>query len=135
MKGIYCLVISVKKNIKIKVGALGKINFKKGYYVYVGSAQNNIEKRISRHYSKEKKLHWHIDYLLMNKNVKIEDTYYKEAPKKEECRIARFFSEVETPIKNFGSSDCNCKSHLFRLESIEKIYEKLENEKNYNTFR
>jgi len=41
MKGAYCLVIELKKNSSIKIGALGTIKFKKGLYCYVGSALNN----------------------------------------------------------------------------------------------
>ena len=48
------MIINVRKDIKERIGALGKINFKKGKYVYVGSAQNNLEKRIARHLSKDK---------------------------------------------------------------------------------
>ena len=121
MKGIYCLVINVKKIIELKIGALGKIKFKKGMYVYVGSAQNNLKKRIQRHLSKNKKLRWHIDYLLKNKNVKIEKTVYKKACKEEECKTAYLFSKFDRLIKNFGSSDCNCHSHLFKLISLKNL--------------
>ncbi len=55
MKGVYCLIIKVKTDIIQKIGALGKIKFDKGIYVYVGSAQNNLKKRIKRHLSKNKK--------------------------------------------------------------------------------
>ncbi|MFB6215830.1 MAG: DUF123 domain-containing protein, partial [Candidatus Aenigmatarchaeota archaeon] len=44
------------------MGALGKIDFRQGVYVYVGSAMNSVEKRLERHFSDNKKMHWHIDY-------------------------------------------------------------------------
>ncbi|MEM4245277.1 MAG: GIY-YIG nuclease family protein [Candidatus Nanoarchaeia archaeon] len=118
MKGIYILIINVRKNITLKVGALGKIYFKKGRYAYVGSAQNNIKKRIQRHLSKNKKKTWHIDYLLANSNVKVESVHYKKAKKYEECRIAHLLTSVEQSIKGFGSSDCKCHSHLFMIKII-----------------
>jgi len=121
MKGIYCLIIKVKTDITPKIGALGKIRFKKGIYVYTGSAQNNLEKRIKRHLSKKKKLKWHIDYLLKNNFVKIERVLYKKAKKPGECRIVNKLTKTEIPIKKFGCSDCNCKSHLFKLKSL-KIF-------------
>ena len=121
MKGIYCLIINIKKDSKIKIGALGRLKFKKGKYVYVGSAQNNLEKRIKRHLAKKKKLKWHIDYLLKNSNIKIEKAVYKKAPKSQECKIACLFSKFEQPINNFGSSDCNCKAHLFKLKSFKNL--------------
>ena len=45
MKGIYILLIEIDKNIKIEIGSLGKINFYKRIYSYIGSAQNNLEKK------------------------------------------------------------------------------------------
>jgi len=121
MKGIYCLIIDIKKNISPIIGALGKILFKKGKYVYVGSAQNSIEKRVDRHFSKNKKIKWHIDYLLSNPIVKIEKALYKKAGREQECKIACFFNKSEKPIKDFGCSDCSCYSHLFRLKSLKSL--------------
>ena len=119
MKGSYFLVININKGSTLKIGALGTIDFPKGSYVYVGSAMNNLEKRIQRHLSEKKKKHWHIDYLLDSKNAEIEKAFKKESPQKEECKVAHFFSERFPSIKNFGSSDCNCKSHLFVLGVFE----------------
>ncbi len=115
MKGIYLLLIEVKKNIFIKVGKLGKIKFNKGKYIYVGSAQKNLEKRIKRHFKKNKNKFWHIDYLLANKNVKIKNVFYELAKKERECAIAQLISKYAKPIENFGSSDCKCKSHLYQI--------------------
>lgn len=63
MKGCYCLVIKNDETTKIKIGKLGRLDFKKGYYVYVGSAMNRLESRLKRHLSNKKKMHWHVDYL------------------------------------------------------------------------
>lgn len=115
MKGIYVLVISVSKDITVKVGALGNVSFVKGLYAYVGSAQNGLEKRISRHLRKAKRRFWHIDYLLGNRHAKIVDVFYKEADKSKECRVARKLSKRAVPVVNFGCSDCGCVSHLFML--------------------
>jgi len=46
MKGTYTLLIKVPKNIEVRIGRLGKINFNRGFYAYVGSALNCLEKRI-----------------------------------------------------------------------------------------
>ena len=120
MKGTYCLVIELKKDSSIKTGALGRIEFKKGLYCYVGSALNNLEKRVQRHFSKKKKLHWHIDYLLMNKNTSIKKVFYKESKNKEECKIAEFVLKNSTSsIAGFGCSDCKCKSHLFIIKTCD----------------
>ncbi len=121
MKGIYILIISISRDTKIKVGTLGEINFERGTYAYVGSAQNNLEKRIARHKSKNKKLRWHIDYLTTNKFTKIVKVLYKKAGKSEECRTAKKLIKTEIPIKNFGSSDCDCESHLFKIDTLPSL--------------
>jgi Uri superfamily endonuclease len=121
MKGCYILVIEIEKDKKIKIGKR-EIYFKKGYYAYVGSAMNGIEKRLERHLRKEKRKKWHIDYLL--EKGKIKKIFYKESKFKEECNIARRFNSFEF-IPKFGSSDCRCKSHLFYANSIEDFFEVL----------
>ncbi len=118
MKGSYVLVIENKKDQNIQIGKLGNIFFKKGFYAYVGSALNGLEQRINRHKRTDKKLHWHIDYLL-NK-TDIVDVFYKESEEKEECRIAKSFLNLDS-IKGFGCSDCNCESHLFYEKSLEIV--------------
>lgn len=118
MKGSYCLIINVEKDTKIKIGKkLGIINFKKGCYVYVGSAMNSLESRVKRHLSDNKKKHWHIDYLLLNKNSKIEKIYTKESGEKLECKIAKKIIENEESIADFGCSDCKCHSHLIYFKN------------------
>ena len=119
MRGTYVLLIEVKKSKVIKIGALDKINFQKGFYAYVGSALNNLEKRIKRHLSQKKKTFWHIDYLL--KKAKIKEVYHKESNWKEECQIAGNLAKKFPSIKNFGCSDCRCPSHLFFAENFENL--------------
>ncbi len=119
MRGVYVLIISVSKDIRVKVGALGSVNFEKSLYVYVGSAQNNLEKRIKRHLGKTKRKFWHIDYLLENRFAKVVGVFYKEAEKSEECKIAGNMIEWGIPIVNFGCSDCYCVSHLFMLNDAD----------------
>lgn len=109
-------MIKVKKNIKQKIGKLEEVKFDKGDYIYVGSAQNGIEKRIMRHLKKRKKEFWHIDYLLANRDVAINKIYCKEGKKEEECGTAKELMKHGKPITRFGCSDCNCKSHLFKID-------------------
>lgn len=124
MKGTYCLIIYLKKDSKIKIGKkLGYTDFKKGHYVYVGSAMNSLESRIRRHLSDEKKLHWHVDYLL--KKSQITEVIYNESTKKIECKISQYLSTKACGIADFGCSDCECESHLYyfknRNEAIENV--------------
>ena len=123
MKGIYVLIIQVNEGIDVDVGAVGKIAFKKGLYAYVGSAQTNLEKRIRRHFRKDKPTFWHVDYLLDNGAAKIVKVFFKDANKTEECAIAKVIGEKGAPIGGFGCSDCNCKSHLFRIRDFRFLQE------------
>ncbi len=121
MKGVYVLVIDVSKDIQEKIGCLGNIRFPKGTYAYVGSAQNNLEKRVARHRSKKKTLFWHIDYLLNNEFATVTKVFCKKAGKAEECKLANSLSKAENMVQKFGCSDCRCKSHLLRINGLENI--------------
>ena len=116
--GIYALIIGLSKKKEIKVGRLGTFAFPKGFYVYTGSAQNGLEKRINRHLSSDKKFHWHIDYLLSHAKV-IKVVRY--VGKKDECKLNSVTGQsagATRIVKKFGSSDCNCETHLYFFEDI-----------------
>lgn len=137
MKGCYCLIIYSQIKQKIKIGKIGSINFKKGYYVYIGSAMNSLESRIRRHLSDEKKLHWHIDYLL--EKSEITDVIYNEN-KKVECELSQYIAQKTDGVKDFGCSDCECESHLYyfknrneAIECVENAYDSIA--MNYEFFR
>ena len=123
LKGVYVLIIQVNEDTEVNVGAMGKLTFKKGLYAYVGSAQNNLEQRVRRHLRKEKRRFWHIDYLLDNDTTKVVEVFQKQGDKTEECTIAKVIGERGKPIDDFGSSDCNCKSHLFRIKDYRFLLE------------
>jgi len=123
VKGVYVLVISVNRDTEIDVGALGKVNFQRGLYAYVGSAQNNLEKRIERHLRKAKQKLWHIDYLLDSDGVKVVKLFHKIAGRSEECKIAEKIGLENVPTNMFGSSDCKCKSHLFKIKGYQFLRE------------
>lgn len=95
----------------IKIGKRKEL-FPKGYYCYVGSALNNLEKRIQRHYSKKKKFHWHIDYFL--KYARIVDVMIKIGSI-DECGLSRSIKSLggKVILSGFGSSDCKCETHLY----------------------
>ena len=111
MRGSYLLIVKLKRPKIIPVGKLGTIKFEKSYYAYVGSAMNGLDQRIQRHIRKQKKIHWHIDYLL--KHTKIVNVFYKQSDIREECFIAKILERELSTISGFGCNDCACKSHLF----------------------
>lgn len=120
--GIYLLEIILENNQRIKVGALGKIDFKSGYYYYIGSAQKNLKKRVNRHLKDKKNLYWHIDYLL--EKAKIKGYYIFKKDKEFECEITQrliSFKGLLFPVNNFGSTDCLCNSHLLYNDSKQNI--------------
>ncbi|MBN2095658.1 MAG: GIY-YIG nuclease family protein [Candidatus Aenigmarchaeota archaeon] len=119
MKGAYVIVLEVEKDCSLAVGALGELHFRKGIYLYVGSAMNNLEKRTRRHLRKEKTLRWHIDYLTVSPFVNVRAVYFRESSRKEECEIAGLVAKHGTPVMGFGCSDCRCHSHLFQVSDEE----------------
>ena len=113
----YVLFIELEKNKRIKVGSLGDVTFKKGYYFYIGSARKWADRRIRRHLSKNKCRFWHIDYLLLSNNVRIKGIWLSN--KNRECKTAGYLNKkVNSFIEGFGSSDCNCQSHLFFADNL-----------------
>ena len=117
--GVYNLIIKLSKSKEIRIGRLGTFIFPRGFYVYTGSAQNGLGKRIDRHFSNWKKLHWHIDYLL-NK-ARVETIIYAETSEKKECWVAQALSYRLLSIPGFGCSDCRCFSHLFFSQDLEAL--------------
>lgn len=129
LKGVYILALEVEREIRVRVGALGALEFKPGRYVYLGSAQSGVEARISRHFRGEKRVRWHIDYLLSSGSVRLLWAAAFPLPRNYECRLAAMASELGgKPVKGFGSTDCRCSSHLYlfpRLKSLLRRAEEL----------
>lgn len=123
MKGTYAPLIQLPRDVSIKVGKLGEVKFEGGSYAYVGSALKNLDKRVERHLREEKNLHWHIDYLLTEAHV--EEVLYGESGERKECVIAETLADIFPSIEGFGSSDCQCDSHLFHSKNISKLKEEV----------
>jgi len=126
LKGVYVLIIQLNGDTALSVGALGTLAFKKCLYAYVGSAQTNMEQRIRRHLRREKRIFWHIDYLLNSDAARIVKVLHKQADKAEECAIAKALGERGASINGFGCSDCKCKSHLFRIRDYGFLQESMQ---------
>jgi sugar fermentation stimulation protein A len=111
-RGSYLIVLEIKKDKSIHVGKLGNIFFRKGFYVYVGSAMANLTARIERHRRLRKNFHWHIDSLREEADfitaLSVRSSYRLE------CEIAGAISGIaQWSVPKFGSSDCSCPTHLF----------------------
>ena len=129
MKGTYIIVIHLQENNKTIIGSLGKLDLIKGYYLYIGSAMGNtgaatLENRIKRHVSEynNKNLFWHIDYLLASNFCLITKIYLIPTIIRLECIISKeLYKASDNYIKNFGSSDCDCPSHLYYFAEFNGI--------------
>ncbi|MEM3696047.1 MAG: GIY-YIG nuclease family protein [Candidatus Bathyarchaeia archaeon] len=97
---------------------MGNLNFEKGIYAYVGSAKKGLDKRVKRHLRKDKPKFWHIDHLLIDDNVKVLRVFTVRGSFSE-CEVAGVISKKSIPVQGFGSSDCKCISHLFKIGDYE----------------
>ena len=106
----YQLFIEVNKAQDIQIGQLGRFHFPVGRYVYTGSAKRNMLARVRRHLINNKTNRWHIDYLLISKDVHVVGLNFSD---KQECKLNQLCNE-EILMPGFGASDCkyNCSSHL-----------------------
>ncbi|MCX7946079.1 MAG: GIY-YIG nuclease family protein [Hydrogenophilus sp.] len=106
----YQLLIEVGTPQRLRIGRLGVFDFPAGRYVYTGSARRGLEKRVARHLQREKRLHWHIDFLLAACGVTVVAVRRSVLA---ECSLHQ-----RTPgilwVPGFGASDCRggCISHL-----------------------
>ena len=112
-KGSYVLLVFLDNRAFISVGRLGTFAFPRGYYLYAGSALGGLRGRINRHLKKQKKLHWHIDYLLVQ--ARIVEVWVVFGVERLECLLAQAALNLPgatIPVAGFGSSDCRCRTHL-----------------------
>ena len=112
MKGSYFLVIKLEEEKTIRTK--GKtFELLPGYYVYVGSAMNSLEKRVRRHFSQEKKLHWHIDYLL--KEARLLRAYLIPSKERLEETLSVEVSKHGKPVPGFGAGDVKVNTNLYHF--------------------
>ena len=112
-KGTYALIMRCKKTGRTKIGRLGTLQLRPGFYIYVGSAQGpgGIEARVTRHRRRNKKLHWHIDYLRRHTAL-IETWTLAGTANHEHDWSAALEKKYASAHGRFGASDCRCQTHL-----------------------
>lgn len=120
--GTYILLLRLPLKQLIGVGKLGEFEFAAGYYLYVGSAlcPGGLVARLRRHKklanNSEKRLHWHIDFL--REQTQLSEIWCCSHPRRLEHKWAGIVGrspETNVLVPGFGSSDCNCQSHLYHL--------------------
>lgn len=133
VQGNYVLIFRLEEERWVAVGKLGNHCFPAGIYFYAGSAlgKGGLRARLSRHLKsrEDKKLFWHIDYLLSVARVQAVAflcTPRAASPSKVHPQLAIecLFStlllklpQANIPLKGFGASDCRfgCPAHLIHF--------------------
>jgi len=107
-------------DMKIDIGALGNVSFPAGEYCYIGSAMRGLDQRLGRHFSKEKTIHWHIDRLTVTADHMEAYESYPEPIL--ECQLVGMVETAagEPVLNGFGCSDCDCRTHLFKMNEDSK---------------
>ena len=118
LKGSYALIIRRESGTPLTIGRLGSFAFPAGLYLYAGSGLNGLESRVRRHLrrDKDKKRHWHIDYLTAV--APVDQVWWAADEMRRECEWAGLVQEWGGRIvaPGFGSSDCRrCPAHLLYL--------------------
>jgi sugar fermentation stimulation protein A len=114
-RGSYIIVLKLARNRKLPIGGLGEVRFRKGYYLYAGSAMKDLSQRIARHRRLIKKKHWHIDYL--REQADFIAAIPIRTSRNLECSLARELGTIaDWQVPDFGSSDCSCATHLFGMD-------------------
>jgi sugar fermentation stimulation protein A len=62
-RGCYIIVLKLVRDRTIEIGARGAVRFRKGFYLYVGSAARGLTGRVGRHRVKRKRLFWLNSYI------------------------------------------------------------------------
>lgn len=115
MKGTYLLLIQLDRKVSIE----GRWVLEAGLYVYVGSAMNGLLQRVARHFKKEKKKHWHIDYLL--ERAKILGVIMLPCEERLEESISKVLADHFDGPKGFGSSDLKVRTNLYRIKGVNEF--------------
>lgn len=111
-EGDYFFLFELPAEKIISIGKLGPVTFRPGYYIYVGSARKNLTQRLNRHLHKRKKKHWHIDYL-REQAISCKALPIRSSTPLEHDLAKALSSLADWSVPSFGSSDCDCMSHLF----------------------
>jgi len=122
--GTYALVLASTDRKAVKIGKLGQLLLRPGFYVYLGSAfgPGGLRARIAHHCNGSSRPHWHIDYL--RGRLQLEEIWYTHDSERREhlwSDILGGMRGASAPIPGFGASDCRCLSHLHYFSSRPSI--------------
>jgi len=114
--GTYVLLFRSARHQQVKIGKLGVLELRPGYYLYVGSAfgPGGIKARLAHHQQRTDRPHWHVDYL--RQVLAPVEYWYTHDPCHREhlwAGVMADLSGLELAMQGFGASDCHCACHLF----------------------
>lgn len=113
--GSYIMIMELEQAENIAVGSLGTLDFPAGFYLYIGTAKKNLTQRVNRHLGKRKKYHWHIDYLRAQA-AKCTAVPIRSSELLEHHLAQAVGGIADWQVPGFGSSDCQCATHLFAMQ-------------------
>ena len=116
--GTYALILAANETRRLRIGRLGSLALRPGWYVYVGSAfgPGGVDARLAHHRKRAARPHWHVDHLRLH--TQLERVWYTHDPIRREHQWAQVMHRLpgaEIPLPGFGASDCTCASHLVRF--------------------
>jgi len=110
-QGVYLFLLKIEAEQSVSIGRLGERKLAPGFYLYCGSAKANLSQRVERHKRKRKNKHWHLDYL--RGYAQEVQAFPIQTHNDLECQLSEDVKSLsQGSITGFGSSDCNCSSHL-----------------------
>ena len=129
--GIDALVLECRWTGSVRIGRLGTQELPPGFYVYVGSAYGpgGVAARKEHHRQIANRRHWHMNYLwpacdLLAVGFRTDTASQEHAWAYAVARL----SSAAVPMPSFGSSNCQCKAHLFwfaRLPSVRTLRQRV----------
>ena len=126
-KGVYALIFS-NRPCSLAIGSLGKVRFRGGWHVYVGSARGpGGFARVKRHrrlsLARDRAPAWHVDHLLLSPCFSLRAIVCGATTRDLECSLAGALGGGCVP--SFGSGDCACPGHLFyrRADPVGEVRE------------
>ena len=126
-KGVYALLFT-NPSCTLRVGGLGRVHFRAGWHIYVGSALGpGGFARVRRHrqlaLARDRSPRWHVDHLLVSPCFTLGHILCGASREDLECTLVAALGRGGIP--SFGCSDCSCESHLFHrtTDPLEEVRE------------
>lgn len=118
--GAYLLALRLRAAIDVGLSQAAPGRLAPGWYIYVGSAwgSGGLRARVTRHFQRSKKMHWHIDRL----TVYSAEMAALVAVGGRECALVGRLLDSQrfaVALAGFGSTDCRqCESHLLTTAAL-----------------